>query len=257
MAETPMKITFLGTGTSMGVPTAGGFGREESTGDPRDERMRCSLWIKTPKTSIVIDTGPEFRLQTIKAGIRNIDLLLLTHEHMDHIGGLDDLRPFNYVQEMSIPVYTTESCVKAVKKRFDYMFGKDRYPGSVSVNLNVLQDTISHQDVTITPLPADHGNVEVMGFRVNEVSYLTDVKSVPEETLEKISGSKILVLNALRWEPQHPTHLTIPEARDLAAGLDVDQTYLIHMNSYVIHEDTNRRLPENVQLAYDFMELEL
>lgn len=246
-----MNITFLGTGTSMGVPTAGGFGREQSTGDPRDERTRCSAWIQTPKTSLVIDTGPEFRIQTIRSGLNYIDLVLLTHEHMDHIAGLDDLRPFNYVQDMQIPVYTTDNCIQSIRKRFDYMFGDDRYPGAVAIDLHRIEQEMQFNDLTITPLPAMHGNFEVTGFRINDLAYLTDVKDVPEITKQRIRGSKLLVLSALRWDPEHPTHLTIPQAVDLANELDVPMTYLIHMNSYVYHEETNNRLPEHIQLAYD------
>lgn len=246
-----MKLTFLGTGTSMGVPVAGGFGSERLKGDPRDIRWRCSAWIQTPKASIIIDTGPEFRLQTLRAGIRRVDAVLITHEHMDHISGLDDLRPFCLKQEQTIPVYTSEPCKEAIKRRFEYMFGPDRYPGATSVKLNVLKKPVQFRDVTITPLPAHHGNVQVLGFRIGNISYLTDVKSVPEETEKLIRGSEVLVLSGLRWEPSHPTHMTIPEAVEQATKLEVPKTYLIHMNSYVNHEETNYRLPHHVRLAYD------
>lgn len=246
-----MKLTFLGTGTSMGVPTAGGFGNERLTGDPRNERWRCSAWIETEESSIVIDTGPEFRLQTLRAGITRVDAVLITHEHMDHISGLDDLRPFCYKQQQTIPVFTSNSCMKALKRRFEYMFGPDRYPGATSVELNVLKHPVEFQDVTITPLPANHGEVEVLGFRVGKISYLTDVKSIPDETQALIRGSEILVLSGLRWEPKHPTHLTIPEASELATRMEVPRTYLIHMNSRVNHKEVNARLPDHVRLAYD------
>ena len=246
-----MNITFLGTGTSMGVPTAGGFGREQTTGDPRDERLRCSAWIQTPETSVVIDTGPEFRIQTIRNGLSHIDLVLLTHEHMDHIAGLDDIRPFNYVQDTVIPVYTSQTCIDSLYKRFDYMFGEDRYPGAVAVDLNVLEKETTFKDLTITPLPAQHGNCDVLGFRINDLVYLTDVKEIPEVTKQRIQGASMMVLSALRWEPDHPTHLTIPEAVDLATESGIPMTYLIHMNAYVYHEDTNARLPSHVRLAYD------
>lgn len=246
-----MRITFLGTGTSMGVPVAGGFGSEVPTGDPRDERYRTSVWVRTEETSIVIDTGPEFRLQTLRAGIRNIDLLLFTHEHTDHIAGLDDLRPFNYVQNDSIPAYANQSCIDAIRVRFPYMFGGSRTPGSVNLDLKVPGRQIQFKDCQITPLPVDHNSVPVTGFRINDFSYITDAKSIPEETLENIRGSKILVLNGLRWSPGHITHITIPEAVKIAHSLNIPRTYLVHISSFVVHEEVNRKLPADVQLAYD------
>ena len=241
----------------MGVPTAGGFGSEQLTGDPRDERWRCSAWIETEQSSILIDTGPEFRLQTLRAGITRVDVVLITHEHMDHISGLDDLRPFCYKQQQSIPVYTSKPCMKAIRRRFEYMFGPDRYPGAASIELKVLKKPVKFQDVTITPLPVHHGDVDVMGFRVGNISYLTDVKSIPEKTRELIRGSEVLVLSGLRWEPKHPTHLTIPEAVEEANRLEVPRTFLIHMNSRVNHKKTNARLPSHVRLAYDQMVIEV
>ncbi|TYP93752.1 phosphoribosyl 1,2-cyclic phosphate phosphodiesterase [Fodinibius salinus] len=252
-----MQLTFLGTGTSMGVPVAGGFGKEEIDGDPRNTRWRCSAWLQTEKSSIIIDTGPEFRLQTLRSGISAVDLVLVTHEHMDHIAGLDDLRPFCYKQGQSIPVYGSKECLEAIRRRFEYMFGPNRYPGATDIDLRNITDSIHFRDVNITPLPAIHGKVNVLGYRVNDVSYLTDVKAIPDKTKQKVRGSEILVLSGLRWRPEHPTHMTIPEAVDIADELDIPQTYLIHMNSYVNHKSTNERLPEHVQLAYDQLVVEV
>lgn len=252
-----MKCTFLGTGTSMGVPVAGGFGRERLGNDPRNQRTRCSVWLQTDQSSVLIDVGPEFRIQSIRSNIRHIDLVLITHEHMDHIAGLDDLRSFNYVQKAPIPLLSSQRAIDSIRTRFDYMFGEKKYPGSTSLDMDVIEETQTFQDLTITPLPYKHGNIEVLGFRINNFSYMTDVKEVPDSTKEKIKGSKVLVLSGLRWDPEHPTHLTIPEAVEIANEIGAPKTYLIHMNSYVDHAESNKKLPKNIRLAYDQLEIEI
>lgn len=252
-----ISCTFLGTGTSMGVPVAGGFGRNWKSKDPRNERWRCSAWIQSEDTSLIIDTGPEFRLQTIRAGIERVDLVLITHEHMDHIAGLDDLRAYNYHQEFPIPLFTNSKSAKAIRTRFDYMFEPAKYPGSTSVDIEVMEGTRKFRDLTITPLPYSHGRVEVQGYRINNFSYLTDVKKIPRETMDLIRGSHTLVISGLRWDPSHPTHLTIPEAVEVAEELGVTCTYLIHMNAYVDHGESQKRLPDHVKLAYDMQEIKI
>lgn len=252
-----MKCTFLGTGTSMGVPVAGGFGGDLINSDPRNQRTRCSVWVRTQEFSIVVDVGPEFRMQSIRSDVKKIDLVLITHEHMDHVAGLDDLRAYNYVQKQPIPVYTTPKVIRSIRTRFDYMFGEHKYPGSTSLDLKEISTPKTFADCTITPLPYHHGDIDVMGYRINDFSYMTDVKSIPESTKEKVKGSKVLVLSGLRWAPEHPTHLTIPEAVDIANELKIPQTYLIHMNSYVDHESSNQKLPDHVQLAYDQLEISI
>lgn len=241
----------------MGVPVAGGFGKERLGGDPRNIRWRCSAWIQSGETSIIIDTGPEFRLQTLRAGIDHVDLVLITHQHMDHIAGLDDLRPFCLKQNSAIPLYTTAETAQSIRRRFDYMFGPNRYPGATSVDIQLMRKPVHFRDITITPLPAMHGDVEVLGFRLNDICYLTDIKSIPESTRKLIKGAQLLVLSGLRWKPRHPTHLTIPEAVKMAEELEVPRTYFIHMNSYVDHEETNNKLPEGMQLAYDQLTVEV
>jgi phosphoribosyl 1,2-cyclic phosphate phosphodiesterase len=246
-----MKLTFLGTGTSMGVPVAGGFGSEKPTNDSRDIRWRTSAWVQTADTSILIDVGPEFRLQSLRSGIRRIDLLLITHEHTDHIAGLDDLRPYNYVQKQSIPLVTTPSCRSSIIRRFEYMFGPNRTPGSVDVDIKTSAEPFQFQDCKVTPLPVLHGKLPVYGYRINDLAYITDSNFISEETLELIEGAKVLVLNALRWSPEHPTHFTIPQAVDIANRTGIPEVYFVHMNSYVHHAEVQLRLPKHIKLAYD------
>lgn len=252
-----MKVTFLGTGTSMGVPVAGGFGKEMISHDPRNQRYRCSAWVRSKEASILIDAGPEFRLQSIRSNIRHIDLVLISHEHMDHMAGLDDLRSYNYAQQGPIPLYSTQKGIESIRSRFDYMFGEKRYPGSTLLALNEMTGPLHFRDIEITPLHYNHGDIDVMGFRLNDFSYMTDVKQIPESTRELVKGSKVMVLSGLRWKPPHPTHLTIPEAVHIADELEVPMTYLIHMNSYVDHESSNKKLPPHVRLAYDQLEIEI
>jgi phosphoribosyl 1,2-cyclic phosphate phosphodiesterase len=246
-----MKLTFLGTGTSMGVPVAGGYCANSQTNDVRDIRWRTSAWVQTPEASILIDAGPEFRLQSIRSNIKQIDLLLITHEHTDHIAGLDDLRTYNYLQKGPIPTITTTTCEASIKRRFEYMFGPNRTPGSVDLSISTRLEPIFFKDCKITPLPVMHGNLPVYGFRINDLAYITDANYISDETRALIEGCKVLVLNALRWSPSHPTHFTIPEAVAMAGKTEIPEVYFVHMNSEVCHEDSNTRLPANIRLAFD------
>lgn len=246
-----LRLTFLGTGTSMGVPVAGGFGEGIPTGDVRDERYRTSAWIESEEASVVIDVGPEFRLQTLRSGIKRIDLILFTHEHNDHVAGIDDLRPFNYVQGGSIPVVMTPSCKSSVERRFEYIFGPDKTPGSTDIDISVSPDPFQFRDLKITPLTVFHGPLQVNGYRINDLAYITDANDIPEGTFELIKGCKVLVLNALRWEPPHSTHFTVMEAVEIAKKTGIPEVYFVHMSSYIRHADTNSRLPAGMKLAFD------
>ena len=196
----------------MGVPVAGGFYKEGLIPDSRNIRNRCSAWIQQEGFSLVIDIGPEFRLQSISAGINQIDAVLITHEHMDHIAGIDDLRMYNYIKKDSIPVYTPPSAIKSIKTRFHYLFGAERYPGSAKISFHTIHNPVKIGPFTITAIPAKHGRLDIIGFKINDLCYLTDVKELPKESLSLIEGAKVLILSSLRWEPKHPTPLSNPDA---------------------------------------------
>ena len=235
----------------MGVPVAGGFYKKGLISDSRNIRSRCSAWVQQDDFSLVIDVGPEFRLQSIYAGITHIDAVLITHEHMDHIAGIDDLRMYNYVQKNSIPVYTTASAAQSIKTRFHYLFGAERYPGSTRIDLHNIDKPVQIGPFSISAIPAKHGALDIIGFKINDLCYLTDVKELPKESITQLKDTKVLILSALRWEPEHPTHLCIPDAVDLITGLDIPEAYLIHMSGQTKHSLSNNKLPDHIKLAYD------
>jgi phosphoribosyl 1,2-cyclic phosphate phosphodiesterase len=251
---TPLVLTFLGTGTSMGVPVAGGFGSDRPTGDPRDERYRTSAWIRSETTNIVIDIGPEFRLQSLRSGIRLIDTVLITHEHTDHIGGLDDLRSYMYATGVPVPVMAHPRTAADIRTRFHYMFEPGKTPGSLDIDfLPVKPCRIG--DIDITPIPVTHGEMEILAYRLNDIVYVTDANAVDEHALSMMADADILVLNALRWKPAHPTHFTVPEAVDMARRVGAKRTYFVHMSTAVRHADVQSRLPAGMMLAYDQLEV--
>ncbi len=246
-----MQVTFLGSGTSMGVPVAGGFGSEILSDDPRNIRTRCSAWVKGKNTSILIDAGPEFRIQSIRADLKHIDYVLITHKHMDHVAGIDDLRAYNLVHPEPIPIYSSKECIDSIQKRFDYLFGPNRYPGAASLTLHEIKGPIQLGEFKVTPLPVTHGNLDILGYRINDFCYLTDVKTIPPSTKALMRGAKVVVLSALRWNPEHPTHLTIPEAVEIIEELEIPEAWLIHMNVFVEHQPTNDKLPAHINLSFD------
>lgn len=254
-----MEVTFLGTGTSMGVPVAGGLWANMLSNDPRNFRNRCSLWIKDDDdTSILIDAGPEFRLQSIQYAIKKIDAVLLTHHHYDHIGGIEDLRSFSYEQGQ-LNVYCNQVTKNELEHRCHYLFGDNRYEGSAKLLLHTVNeyDEWLCNHIKIKALPVNHGLLNILGFQINELFYLTDLKKIDQEVKELLNGAKCVIMSGLRWKPTHPTHQSIPEAIDLATELGIQKTYLIHMNAQVDHQEISAKLPEHVELAFDGLQLNL
>jgi phosphoribosyl 1,2-cyclic phosphate phosphodiesterase len=251
-----MKAVFLGTGTSMGVPVAGGLWADKLSDDARNFRNRCSLWIYDEQHSIVIDTGPEFRLQSITHNIKHIDAVLLTHHHYDHIGGIEDLRAYTY-QQGSLDIYCNQLTKTEIEHRCHYLFGENRYEGAALLNLKLIEDFQSFKvgSIPFTAIPVNHGNLDIIGFETNGFFYLTDLKKLSSEAKDRVRNANIVVMSGLRWAPEHPTHQSIEEAIELADELNIKKSYLIHMNAQVDHRDVAAMLPEHVELAFDGLEI--
>ncbi len=247
-----MKITFLGTGTSQGVPVIGCECEVCRSLDYRDKRLRVSVYLEIGGTSLVIDTGPDFRQQMLRERISTLDAVLLTHSHKDHIAGLDDVRAFNFLQERSMPIYGTAKTLDQVKKEFYYAFETQKYPGTPILNLLELNEgEFEINGIKILPLPVQHLLMPVLGFRIGDFSYITDANLIPDETIEKLKGTKVLVLNALQKE-KHISHFNLQEAIVQAARIGAEQTYFTHISHKMgLHQVVNKELPESIALAHD------
>lgn len=254
-----MNIYFLGTGTSQGIPIIGSTHPVCKSTDYKDKRLRVSLWISWEDHSYVIDCGPDFRQQMLASDCQKVDGILFTHEHSDHTAGLDDIRPFNFRQG-EMPIYAHERVIENLKKRFDYVFEtENRYPGAPSVKTIEVINNVPFvlADKTVTPINALHGDLQVFGYRIDNFAYLTDVKTVAPEEVEKLKNLDVLVLNALRIDP-HNTHFNLQEALDFITLVKPKKTYLTHISHLLgFHEEVQKQLPENVFLAYDNLTITL
>lgn len=252
-----MRVTFLGTGTSHGVPVIACECSVCQSKDPRNHRTRTSCWVEIDGLSLVIDTGPEFRLQALANGLRWVDAVLFTHSHADHIFGLDDIRRFNWLRGGAIPCYGLAETLKDIRRVYQYVFEETQVGGGKPmIELIPINGDFEVRGVLIKPLLVYHGRLPVLGYRLRNFAWVTDVNYIPPETLARLKGVEILVLGALRPKP-HPTHFSIPEAVAMAQKIGARQTYLVHMTHDVDHETTNRSLPPEVQLAYDGLQLDL
>ncbi len=254
-----MKVYFLGTGTSQGIPVIGSHHPVCLSDNPKDKRLRVSVWIQNNDFSIVIDCGPDFRQQMLTSRCQHIDALLFTHEHSDHTAGLDDIRPFNFKQG-AMPIYAHQRVLNNLKKRFDYIFEtENKYPGSPSVvPIEVVNNVpFSINKKHIIPIDALHGTLQVFGYRMDDFAYLTDVKTIEKEEIEKLKGLKVLVINALREEPHH-SHFSLQEALDFVNLIRPEKTYFTHISHILgFHDEVQKMLPDNVFLAYDNLEITL
>ena len=253
-----MKVTFLGTGTSQGIPVIGCGCAVCKSDDKKDKRLRVSVWVQTDDKSIVIDSGPDFRYQMLRAGVDDLDAILYTHEHKDHVAGLDDIRPFNYILKKRIDIYATERVQEALKREFQYIFADVKYHGLPQINLHTISDqNFNVGETEVVPFEVMHYKLPILGYRIGDFTYITDAKTISEASLEKIKGTKVLVLNALQKE-SHISHLTFDEAIAMAEKIGAERTYFTHISHNLgLHEEISKELPPNIQLAYDGLTIDL
>lgn len=254
-----MKITFLGTGTSQGIPVIGCKCAVCKSADKKDKRLRVSVWIETDDRSIVIDSGPDFRYQMLRAGVEDLDAILYTHEHKDHVAGLDDIRPYNYILKKRIDIYATERVQEALKREFQYIFADVKYHGLPQINLLTITaaDDFKVGNSTIGPFEVMHHKLPILGYRIGNFTYITDAKTISEQSLEKIKGTKVLVLNALQKE-DHISHLTFDEAIAMANKVGAETTYFTHISHNLgLHNEVSKELPPHIKLAYDGLTFEV
>ena len=266
-----MKLTFLGTGTSCGVPVIGCQCSVCRSNDPHDKRLRCSALVETATTRLLIDCGPDFREQILTQPFRKIDGLLVTHHHYDHVGGMDDLRPYCHFGD--IEVYADEISARNIRHNMPYCFTENKYPGVPSINLHEIlpHEPFQIGDLNIMPFTVMHGKLPILAYRITQhtshpspltshpsITYITDMKTIDPSELPYATGSSILVVNALRFSKSHHSHMLVDEALDFIRLTKAPQTYLIHScHDIGLHAEVNRRLPQDVQLAYDGMTIEI
>jgi phosphoribosyl 1,2-cyclic phosphate phosphodiesterase len=258
MSIPSLHIQFLGTGTSTGIPMIGCDCTVCTSKNPKDNRLRSSILVQSNKTSLIVDTTPDFRYQMLRTHTRRLDAVLFTHPHKDHMAGLDDIRAFNFFSQKAMDIYANSLTEEAVKRDFYYAFADKKYPGVPELNLITIDENpFVIGDIPVQPILVYHHKMPVFGFRFGDFTYITDANRIEEDQKALIRGSKVLVLNALRKEA-HISHFTLQEAVDLANELDIPEVYFTHISHQLgLHDTINQELPPHIQLAYDGLELRL
>ncbi|MGO2102563.1 MAG: MBL fold metallo-hydrolase [Psychroflexus halocasei] len=253
-----MKITFLGTGTSQGIPIIGSKHPVCLSQNSKDKRLRVSVMIEWDDYRYIVDCGPDFRQQMLRHDVDRIDGILFTHEHNDHVIGLDDIRPF-YFRQSDISVYAEDRVIGELKKRFEYVFQEEnKYPGAPTLDVNLVDiESFKLKNMQVQPIRVYHNKLPVFGYRMNDFAYVTDAKTIPDSEMEKLKGLKVLVLNALRLKPHH-SHFNLEEALEIISILKPEKAYLTHISHLLgFHDDVEAELPENVYLAYDNLQIQI
>lgn len=250
-----LEITFLGTGTSVGIPVIGCDCAVCTSADPRNQRTRSSILVRTPEVTLLVDSGPDLRQQALREGLRAIDAVIYTHAHVDHVAGFDELRAFCWHRELPLPLHATAGCMDTLKQMFGWAFTGHHHPGYVYPNPRIIDGPIHYGHLTITPLPVQHAAVETIGFLFEypgseRVAYIPDVKSIPDATKAMLVHIDVLIIDALRPVP-HPTHLSLPESLATIAELRAQRAWLTHVSHSCEHEATELTLPDQVRVAYD------
>lgn len=253
-----MRVTFLGTGTSTGVPVVGCHCRVCTSANPRNTRLRQSVSIEANGKHFLIDTTPDLRLQLLQHPIPRLDFILYTHSHSDHLMGLDDIRPFNFRQREPIHAFANEMTAKAIRRAFSYIWDTNSQigGGKPQLELHEVEEAFTHGGVEIVPIPVTHGNWTILGFRIGKFAYITDTNGIPPDSMKLLEGIEILALDGLRPAPRHPTHFIVGEAVEVAKEIGARETWLIHLAHEVEHEEVEATLPPGIRLAYDGLVLE-
>ena len=258
-AAASLRVTFLGTGTSTGVPVIGCRCRVCTSTHPHNQRLRQSVLIEANGKYGLIDTTPDLRLQLLRHPIPRLDYVLFTHSHSDHLMGLDDIRPFNFRQRESIDAYASPHTAKAIRRVFSYIWDTSTQigGGKPQLMLHEVEERFSHDGIEITPIPVSHGEWTILGFRIGGFAYITDTNGIPPSSMRLLEGIEVLALDGLRPGPNHPTHFTISQAMRCAQEIGARETWLIHLAHEVEHVEVEATLPSGIRLAYDGLVLEL